>query len=439
MSVRDYEYDVFISWSGDRERAERIHKTLKACGVRSFISSEVEPGVEWPIELLESIRNSRQLALLWSAAASESRWVQREIGEFLARSVAGEGAIYISAPPGSPAPPLAAIQRCEDDHDLVAQFGRMRFAELSNRTEDTERKLRLAEDSIQKNLGPHVLSKLWRDFASDGVVHISTCGRNVGPSEGRGPGGRTNLDIWDYKTVLDLTRFLSRDHPSIRIELDDPLAKIESSDQISDRTLLVEERLRGKNYIIIGSPDVSDLAEVGFAKLHRVHPYRGETEKLNGYVIVKDAKATAVPSSVYRPSKDGEPSGVERIADQRRPFECTESSARGETYGILAIFKCPGGGSLGERNVMILSGFTGIATNGIARLLTDPTHLTQLNRLLEDRQENKPSQVRGIEALIRIRYESARPAAVGVGPLEGDTRRFEASEHSIEYVELVTI
>jgi hypothetical protein len=72
--------DAFISHSSrNHARAQRLESALEAEGLDVWLDdSEIRLGVLLGEELQSSIRRCRSLVLLWSRAASESRWVSSE-------------------------------------------------------------------------------------------------------------------------------------------------------------------------------------------------------------------------------------------------------------------------------------------------------------------------------------------------------------------------
>ena len=75
---------VFVAFlshaSQDAKFAERVHRSLQTNGLNPWIDgSDLAFGALLRDELQDAIRNSRVLVLLWSRAASQSRWVMAEI------------------------------------------------------------------------------------------------------------------------------------------------------------------------------------------------------------------------------------------------------------------------------------------------------------------------------------------------------------------------
>ena len=74
-------HTVFISHSSaTAAAAARIELAFKAAGFDAWLdNSDLGLGVQLRPELHHSIRNSRAMVLVWSEAASRSRWVSAEI------------------------------------------------------------------------------------------------------------------------------------------------------------------------------------------------------------------------------------------------------------------------------------------------------------------------------------------------------------------------
>ncbi len=74
-------FDAFLSHaSQDAKFAARVERSLQANGLNPWIDgSNLAFGALLRDELQDAIRNSRVLVLLWSKAASQSRWVMAEI------------------------------------------------------------------------------------------------------------------------------------------------------------------------------------------------------------------------------------------------------------------------------------------------------------------------------------------------------------------------
>lgn len=95
MTVVDksYRYQAFISYAhSDREWAERLWRGLRHGGVDAFLDDETQrAGPPWEGQLMDGlVHQSRHLVVIWSEAARNSDWVQRELGKFDA-FVSGSG------------------------------------------------------------------------------------------------------------------------------------------------------------------------------------------------------------------------------------------------------------------------------------------------------------------------------------------------------------
>jgi hypothetical protein len=238
-------------------------------------------------------------------------------------------------------------------------------------------------------------------------VHVFTCGRDTATDRGR----RTVIDKWDYRTVLDITHFLSRHYPATQVTIEDPVSKLRRSDlknpaDGADRLATLHALLRNKNCIVVGSPDVSDFAEIVLSKAHDIPQYQAERRKRSGYVLVKDSAGEGVPSSSHYWTREGdEPAGVRRLGDGEKwfPAEFDEKTGRGTMHGILAVVRNPFFDAVDDRpapRVVLLSGFSGVATNAIAKFLTDDRYLDafgQFDREYVDVERN-------IEVLIGVSY-----------------------------------
>jgi hypothetical protein len=83
-----YSYQAFISYSQqDREWAQRLWQDLRNSGIEAFYDRESQrAGPPWESQVVDALRKSRHLVVLWSGAAKDSEWVQRELYNFDAAS-----------------------------------------------------------------------------------------------------------------------------------------------------------------------------------------------------------------------------------------------------------------------------------------------------------------------------------------------------------------
>ncbi|MDT7769880.1 MAG: hypothetical protein QOI30_2890, partial [Mycobacterium sp.] len=74
-------HDVFISYSHhDKPQADAICATLEAKGIRCWIAPrDVIPGQEWGEAIVDAIRSSRVMVLVFSTHANDSPQIRREV------------------------------------------------------------------------------------------------------------------------------------------------------------------------------------------------------------------------------------------------------------------------------------------------------------------------------------------------------------------------
>ena len=144
----------------------------------------------------------------------------------------------------------------------------------------------------------------------------------------------------------------------------------------------------GKSYIVVGSPDVSDYAEVVLAKAYGISPYEPLPCNLPqckgsecsrpcigrcGYVFykLKYFRKTASDLSPHPRLKsfcyrEAQSKIKQFVLWYGKPFFC----ATDVTYGVISILKNPFvAENMQPSTVVVLSGFTGVATYGLAVLL----------------------------------------------------------------------
>ena len=74
-------HDVFVSYSHhDKPQADAVAATLEAKGIRCWIAPrDVIPGQEWGAAIVEAIRSSRVMVLVFSSHANASPQIRREV------------------------------------------------------------------------------------------------------------------------------------------------------------------------------------------------------------------------------------------------------------------------------------------------------------------------------------------------------------------------
>jgi hypothetical protein len=98
-------------------------------------------------------------------------------------------------------------------------------------------------------------------------------------------------------------------------------------------------------------------------------------------------------------------------------------------HGILVVAENPFSTSDSTRRILILSGFSGVATNAMAKFLTEETYLPSFFEF----DEAQSQQPRAIEALISVKY------IVESGSENKDARQIKPSADSITFLELVAV
>jgi hypothetical protein len=282
-------------------------------------------------------------------------------------------------------------------------------------------------------------NRFWGPISKNQDVHIFTCARDVEHVAGsaRGYGGRTNIDMWDYRAVLEITEFFASNYPNVKVKIEDPMSKLHNNDleqavPLADRFSHIRSLLDNKDCIIIGSPDVSDFAELTLAEIHHIRPYTEGRIKRKGFVLIKERKYTK--SSFYWQKAGTEEEGVAHIASPgqydyfpNRP--ATKDETEGKMYGILIVANNPFCSDGTRRKIIIMSGFSGVATDAIAKILTNEGCLNEFFKL-----DNEYADIdRDMESVIGVEY------AVEGSFDNRDTRRIKDSANAITFESLVEI
>jgi hypothetical protein len=237
---------------------------------------------------------------------------------------------------------------------------------------------------------------------------------------------------------LDITRFLGANYPNVKVTIEDPLSKLHGDDlekaaHLANRMSHMRSRIENKHCIIIGSPDVNDFAEIVLAAIHQIVPYTEGRQKRRGFVVIKEQKGTR--SSVYWQKQGKDQEGVAQIKSDGQytifPHELgTEGGAEGTMFGILVVANNPFCREGETRRIIILSGFSGVSTNAIAKLLTNEKYRNQFFLFDNAYQDT----TRNIEALISVKY------GIDEGFASRDTRRILGEDpEAISFRTLVAI
>lgn len=263
---------------------------------------------------------------------------------------------------------------------------------------------------IIENMGPEIEKEkteqnykdIWDRFLKRKNLEVFTCARPGKPEESK---IRTHIDKWDYMAVNELTLMIGRMYKSSEVTTAEPMNKKEAKDieghnndtsnellkKIQDQ---IQEHIMGKSCVIVGSPDVSDYAEIVLAKIHNIPPYRPNDDvKSLAFLFYKNSKDKTDEktkeniknprrlSSFYSEpcdaSNNKEGVHFNTFHELEEPKENPDNSGKetiiGKTCIVITIAKNPFPSPNGEfDNVMVLSGFTGVGTYGAIKLFTEP-------------------------------------------------------------------
>lgn len=446
-----YTYDVFISFNYmDVDNVRPIYQTLTDYGLNVFWSEEnLALGEPFPPGLKEALKNSQHLILYFTINASGSKWVNIECNEFfnICHSKDSENRRMYVLSDGSC--DLENIPLCLNQFnrpksvdqlitDLVKNILKSKEeinAKLLELLNQEKRKVEEARDYYRH-------ARFWRPIAENKDIHIFTCARDITKDriDNRGKGCRTIIDKWDYRAVLDITNFFASNYPNTRVTIEDPISKLQEVNLTNGVDLArhinsMERMLKDKDCIIIGSPDVSDFAEIVLAEIHGIHPYTKCRRKNKGFVIIREQKNTC--SSFSWEKDNNEKEGIAQIFSQNRQnrYEyfphiiCDVNDGKPhKMFGILIVANNPY--CKGQRKkIIIMSGVSGVATNAIAKLLTDESCLKEFFKL----DQAYVNTDRNIEALIGVEY------VVEDNPHNRDARKIANSENAITFERLIEI
>ena len=454
----EFKHDIFISYyHEDEEKVRLLFERMKDFGLTVFWSPKtLERGIEFPGYLGDAVLSSQHFAVYWSQTTSKSKWVSKECEMFFSSchlpDKANRRMYVLLEPPCSPDDLPGLLQdlnRPNSIEELVTEVVKTVLIRSKQDVEQASAKQERVLSDIQEELKQHRrkveeaqnyyrYNRFWGQISANRDVHIFTCARDLAydSKSSRGYGGRTNIDLWDYRAVLDITRFLAANYPNVRVTIEDPVSKLHGEDlekltRLADRMSDMRSKLENKDCIIIGSPDVNDFAEIVLAEIHQIDPYTESREKRKGFVAIKERKGTR--SSFYWQKEEKEEEGVAQIMGpgQYDPFPhklATETSP-GTMFGILIVANNPFCQEGIRRKIIILSGFSGVATNAIAKILTDEKCLGEFFKL--DNAYVDTNQ--DVEALIGIEY------AVDGTFTNRDARQIRDYANTITFVKLAEI
>jgi hypothetical protein len=436
-----YEYDIFLSYNQDDvDRAKALAEIFEDAGLRTFyapksLSDYVGlPG--WQDRILKAVRASVNLGVYCTKNSAVSEWVRREVNEFRNHHSSEPTEHRILVIPdeklsrqdidrivGS-TPEFGDVLRPSDYTHALQIVVATRIASLQAANTATMTKLEEIMKTARKSFDyyrPYYRhARFWQPFAQHRhAVHVFTCGRDTAATEQHGH-GRSSIDKWDYQAAVDITHYFASHHREVKVKIEQPVSKlaIGSSTRTYNTTHLTT-RLTRSNCIIIGSPDVSDLAEVTLAELLRVEPYTPTIDR-SGIKFIKDGDKF---STFYRKPSETESEGV-RLSDYE-PDRFV--NAHGRTHGVMVIADNPF--SPGHK-VLILAGCTGVATLAMSMLLTGEESWC-LDEFFELDRAIAPMSG-PIAAVIEVNYDQ-RPLGVG------DGRSIRAENGKIRFLKAIQL
>ena len=385
MDQNGFEYDIFLSYhSNDEDKVKKIYELFRDAGLRPFFApvslSELVGKDGWEQAILNALPRSHHLAVYCSKAISP--WVEREITVFRSsflESQQEDHRIFAIADPGidsdnlnealSSSDVLKNVLRPRDvSHALLIMTDR-RIAQLSLDLGNAQERLDQTKNLARQSFDYYRHTRFWRPFSepTGQDLHIFTCGRDTSEdTTQRGSGGRTSIDKWDYQAAVDITHHFARHHRDIGVVIEQPVSKarIDAATRSFD-TAEFSQKLINRNCIIIGSPDVSDFAEITLARLLGVPPYSPDALLTAG---VRIKKAGQRFSTFYEQSSDQEPEGVRVIRHGKS--EDFFASEEDRDHGVMILADNPFSQSGRKNKILILAGHSGVATRAMSLLLT---------------------------------------------------------------------
>ena len=455
-----YDYQVFVSYAREqRTTVEGFVAELRAAELTVWWDKDIPPGDAWRQSLEEKIKHCRHFLLYCNVQAKASDRVSQEMRLFLedAKGDPSRKLFVLRAPDCQEKhvpPDVEHVQRVNSLSEVVVDILKEARHDLEQKFRELERRAENERKDLEENFAKerrkvaearkyYKHRRFWGPFADKKDVHIFTCGRDIPPDDTRprGSGGfRTNIDKWDYRAVLGITHYFASNYPGTKLTIEDPASKLQQEDinqiyVLANRIAEVGNLLKDKHCIIIGSPDVNDFAEIVLSKIHGIHAYDNNRKKSKGFVLVRDKKNSA--SAFYWETAEGEHEGIAclgpgdmRIYEHVPAPSTAGPSGTGSMHGILVVAENPFfSDSEPRRRIMILSGFSGVATNAMAKFLTEEAYLPSFFEFDEAQSQHAGA----IEAVISVKY------IVESGSENKDARQIPEAADSIAFQELVAV
>ena len=250
---------------------------------------------------------------------------------------------------------------------------------------------------FKKERDDYLCKQVWDPFLREKHLHVFTCAREAANDEDRGK--RTNVDKWDFTSVSELSFFIAQKYETAEVQIEEPknkrnTAELENIDELGALHDRIRHELADRDCVIIGSPDVSDYAEVAISDLCGIIPHSPEQDHSTlPFVFYKRTEGPDHPrrkSSFYSIPGRNEKDRVVFGSRGTTCVECLEyqddreggQAFRGHTCVVITIAKSPYATDGAARHIMILSGFTGIATYAAIKFLTHSDFRNQLQELI---------------------------------------------------------
>lgn len=302
---------------------------------------------------------------------------------------------------------------------------------------------------FKKEKGDYLYRRVWDPFVGQKEIRVITCAREALSSLDRGR--RTNVDLWDFNSVKDLSFFIAQKYETAKAPIERPKNKKRPAElaamNLADYHQGLRQELAGHDCVIIGSPDVSDYAEVALADLHGIEPHRACEDRTQlPYRFIKSTQSPEHPrrnSAFYMiPTRNGE-DGVEFGCTPTR-LDCGEMRSdkakkqiyKGQACVVITIAKNPYNRNAADpatHHIMILSGFTGVATYAAVQLLTSIRYRSELEKCFDKYEslgKGKNEPMSGVNILVTVSY-----TVEGGQDCGGDARELT----SVEFTDLELI
>lgn len=386
MSEGSFLYDIFLSHNNqDEDRVRLICNQFHDSGLKPFFAPidlrEHVGTAGWEEEITRAVVRSQHLGVYCSRDAVLSEWVRKEVSIFVNSRNSSPGTKRLLLPLVDPdlssdelQQVLAAIKeigdvlRPRDSIHALETVVKERITHLVEKLGTAREELNLAHDLARQAFEHYRHARFWRSFSNARQdLHIFTCGRDT-PEDllKRGPCGRTSIDRWDYQAAVDITHHFGRYHRDVDVVIEDPVSKAQIEGARTFDRWEFGQKLFNRNCVIIGSPDVSDFAEIAIANLLKVDPYYPDRPLSGGFRIRKGVKRY---STFYEQSQEGEDEGISLISEGRmvKFFHSTND----RDHGIMILADNPFTEPGRVNKILILAGHSGVATRAMSLLLTN--------------------------------------------------------------------